>query len=252
MGTFLADLLDTFKELLFNPASFKGRVGEKQVSRLLQTLEAETHILLNDLYIPKENGQTSQIDHIFISTKGIFVIETKNYNGWITGTETSPSWTAINYKHRSYFPNPVWQNYGHIKAVKEFLGDAAADIPFYSIVVFCHNATLKLKQPIKGADVVHIRDLLPLIVSKPSDNPLTKFRQEKIRLLLSKLYIHDRQARKIQSDNHIRNIKSTMQERKLQIANNICPRCGGHLITRIGKGGSFKGCSNYPKCRFIA
>ncbi|WP_142752247.1 topoisomerase DNA-binding C4 zinc finger domain-containing protein [Neobacillus piezotolerans] len=119
-------------------------------------------------------------------------------------------------------------------------------------MVFCHNATLKVKQPIRDADVVHIGNLLPLVASKQADERLTKFRMEKIRLLLSKLYIQDRHARKIQSQNHIRNIKSSMEERKLHIANNICPRCGGHLITRIGKGGSFKGCSNYPKCRFIA
>ncbi|WP_197277499.1 NERD domain-containing protein [Bacillus sp. FJAT-27245] len=252
MATFLAELVELFTDFLFTPAAFKGRLGEKQVSRLLQTLDPATHFLLDDLYIPKGDGQTSQVDHILICAKGIFVIETKNFNGWITGVENGSTWTAIKYKHRSYFPNPVWQNYGHIKAIQEYLGEAAADIPFYSIVVFCHNATLKLKEPIKGADVVHIRNLLPLIESMTSENPLTKFRQEKIKLLLSKLYIQDRRARKIQSETHIRNIKSTLQERKLHIANNICPRCGGHLITRIGKGGSFKGCSNYPKCLFIA
>lgn len=252
MVTFLSELMDTFMDFLFNPASFKGRVGEKQVSRLLQTLDPETHILLNDLYIPKGNGQTSQVDHVLISPKGIFVIETKNYNGWISGAENSPTWTAIKYKHRFYFPNPIWQNYGHIKSIQEYLGDTAAGIPFYSVVVFCHNATMKVKQPIRDADVVHIRNLLPLVASKQTEEPITKFRQEKIKLLLSKLYIQDRQERKIQNQNHIRQIKGNLEERKLQVANNICPRCGGRLITRMGKGGSFKGCSNYPKCRFIA
>nr|WP_313978828.1 topoisomerase DNA-binding C4 zinc finger domain-containing protein [uncultured Prevotella sp.] len=30
----------------------------------------------------------------------------------------------------------------------------------------------------------------------------------------------------------------------------ICPRCGGSLIHKEGKYGSFWGCSNYPKCRY--
>ncbi|WP_281272326.1 hypothetical protein [Neobacillus piezotolerans] len=37
MGSFIAELMDTLKDLIMNPASFKGRMGEKQVGRLLQT-----------------------------------------------------------------------------------------------------------------------------------------------------------------------------------------------------------------------
>lgn len=30
----------------------------------------------------------------------------------------------------------------------------------------------------------------------------------------------------------------------------VCPKCGGELIMRDGKYGSFIGCSNFPKCRY--
>jgi len=30
----------------------------------------------------------------------------------------------------------------------------------------------------------------------------------------------------------------------------LCPRCGGKLVQRTGKYGSFFGCSNYPKCTY--
>jgi ribonuclease HI len=30
-----------------------------------------------------------------------------------------------------------------------------------------------------------------------------------------------------------------------------CPKCNGYLVKRNGKFGSFYGCSNYPKCKFI-
>ncbi len=33
--------------------------------------------------------------------------------------------------------------------------------------------------------------------------------------------------------------------------NDVCPRCGGTLVKRSGKYGTFMGCSNYPKCRYI-
>ena len=31
-----------------------------------------------------------------------------------------------------------------------------------------------------------------------------------------------------------------------------CPECGGKLQERQGKRGTFFGCTNYPKCKFIA
>lgn len=30
----------------------------------------------------------------------------------------------------------------------------------------------------------------------------------------------------------------------------VCPKCGGELIMREGKYGTFIGCSNFPKCRY--
>ena len=30
----------------------------------------------------------------------------------------------------------------------------------------------------------------------------------------------------------------------------VCPKCGGQLIMRDGKYGTFIGCTNFPKCRY--
>lgn len=35
------------------------------------------------------------------------------------------------------------------------------------------------------------------------------------------------------------------------INNMICPRCGSKLIKRQGKRGSFIGCTNFPRCKYI-
>jgi ssDNA-binding Zn-finger/Zn-ribbon topoisomerase 1 len=51
---------------------------------------------------------------------------------------------------------------------------------------------------------------------------------------------------------HVKSVKSNIQKRKETINSGICPRCGGHLIRRQGKYGAFYGCSNYPKCKYIA
>lgn len=36
------------------------------------------------------------------------------------------------------------------------------------------------------------------------------------------------------------------------VAGNLCPKCGGTLVRRVGKYGDFWGCSEYPRCDYTA
>lgn len=58
---------------------------------------------------------------------------------------------------------------------------------------------------------------------------------------ISKNNILDKKIRK----NHNKNV-STIKD----YYSDKCPKCGGKLIVRNGKYGSFYGCSNYPKCKY--
>ena len=60
----------------------KGAVGETVVATELGLLPRDKYRVLNDVTLPTPNG-SSQIDHVVVSIYGIFVIETKNYKGWI-------------------------------------------------------------------------------------------------------------------------------------------------------------------------
>ena len=96
---------------VFKP-TIKGWVGEKKVARYLRRL-SEEYTVLNDVILPTETG-TTQIDHIVVSPYGVFVIETKNYRGWIFGGEKSAQWTQNIYGHKRSFMNPLRQNYAHV------------------------------------------------------------------------------------------------------------------------------------------
>jgi hypothetical protein len=48
---------------------------------------------LNDIYLPLDDGSTTQIDHVVVSPFGVFVIETKTYKGWIFGNPRDAQWT---------------------------------------------------------------------------------------------------------------------------------------------------------------
>ena len=77
---FILPILSGF--LRFN----KGRIGEWIVSsRLRKGLPENEYTILNDVYLPIQNNETTQIDHIVVSRFGVFVVETKNF------TDMSPS-----------------------------------------------------------------------------------------------------------------------------------------------------------------
>ena len=110
--------------------------------------------LLNNLTVPFQEG-TTQIDHILVSTKGIFVIETKNYSGWIFGDENSKQWMQILYKVRSRFQNPIHQNFLHVKVIEQIL-DFLPKGQIHSIVVFTGSGQFKTPVP-KG--VIYLSQL---------------------------------------------------------------------------------------------
>lgn len=51
-------------------------------------LPKSTYTPFHDVTLPTPDG-TTQIDHIFVSRFGVFVVETKNMGGWIFGGVTS-------------------------------------------------------------------------------------------------------------------------------------------------------------------
>jgi hypothetical protein len=66
---------------IFMP-KIKGAIGEKSVAFLLSGLDKRKYKLINNIMLSVGN-KTTQIDHIIVSNYGIFVIETKNYKGWM-------------------------------------------------------------------------------------------------------------------------------------------------------------------------
>ncbi len=102
---------------------------------------------LNDLLIenPKSKTGYSQIDHVVITPYGIFVIETKNYQGTIYGGKDRKAW-LINRKFKMM--NPLMQNFGHINALKNVI-EKKYDPHFISIVSFTKRCTFKLEEGLR-------------------------------------------------------------------------------------------------------
>ena len=97
-----------------------GWFGEHWTKQALKKLPKNKYKILNDVFI-ETNGITHQIDHVVVSSYGIFSIETKQYNGFITGNKYDKNWIRHAGKNKYYYTNPIRQNYGHVKALSELL-----------------------------------------------------------------------------------------------------------------------------------
>ncbi|MDR0983101.1 MAG: NERD domain-containing protein [Culturomica sp.] len=220
----------------------KGAFGEYKVSSKLKRLNKNDYIILNNLLL-KKGYSTTQIDHIVISKRGIFVIETKNYKGWIHGHENSEYWTQTIYKYKTRLRNPIKQNWVHVFALKKILSEYQY-IKYYPIVVFAGNG--KLKNVTTSLPVIYTRELLRTI--KKTNNP-EYLSHHQMRLIADKLTQHNVTNRK-ESRNHVKKIKTNVRERQKKENLKICPKCGNNLIIRKGKYGKFYGCQTFPKCKY--
>ena len=126
-------------------STFKGFLGETVINvAMWLKLDKNIYHRLNGITLPRANGGSTQIDHIIVSVYGIFVIETKNYKGWIYGSEKQKQWTqAFPNGSKFKFQNPLRQNYLHIKTLADLLGLELSY--FHSMVAFIGECELKTR-----------------------------------------------------------------------------------------------------------
>jgi predicted RNA-binding Zn-ribbon protein involved in translation (DUF1610 family) len=221
-------------------STFKGWVGEVQGTLAKKIfLDPEIYKDVNNITIPTSNG-TTQIDHVVVSRFGIFVVETKNYQGWIFGSEDQPQWTQCLPGGKKFkFQNPLRQNYRHIKVLSEFLG--LPEEKFHSVVMFWGESEFKTPMPVnvmdKGYATYFKSKVVPLFGDDEVEQIITAIKSG----ILPKTWA-TRTA-------HIESLKER------QGSTMTCPKCGAPLVLRTAKSGKnageqFYGCSKYPACRY--
>ncbi len=220
----------------FGTSASKGKRGENLVADILGDTVSGKQYVINDLLFAVGEGQSCQIDHVYINKHGVWVIETKNYSGKIYGNANADEWTQFlaNGRQENKFYNPIKQNQTHIYRLSKYLGVRGI---FQNVVVFLSDADITAVE----AEVYTVEQL-HTIKTKVTHTTLTVEQMELYYTSLLQLKNGDT----VSEDEHIANI----QEAQWKIAHGICPRCGGDLVLRDGQYGKFYGCSNYPKCKF--
>lgn len=240
-----ADYIDTYND--------KGSYGEYLIYKNLKPFEDIGCRFMFNLYIPVSEDKTTEIDIILITQKGIYVIESKNYSGYIFGNIKSQYWYQtlhIGYgkTQKVRFYNPVKQNENHINFLKKVVGE---NIPMHSIVVFserCDFKNLKLNDP--NVSVIH-REFVYETVYNKENKYFNILSQEQIDSIYNSLlkYAVTSEDVKIKHSEDVVEAKYKSAER-YQTHGRKCPKCDRYLIKKRGKYGYFYACPNYPNCTY--
>ena len=222
---------------VFKTRWFKGVVGETVVKLAAKLcLPAAIYQPIHNVTLPTVDG-TTQIDHIFVSRFGIFVVETKNMKGWIFGGEHQAQWTQKIFKKSYKFQNPLRQNYKHVKTLESLLEVSAEAI--HSVIVFTGDSTFKTAMPAnvrRGAGyIAYIKSFRTPVLSVAGVEQIQSGRLPQTRATNRRHVEH-------------------LQTRNDPNAEKKCRACGSAMLLRTATrghnaGNQFWGCSAYPACR---
>lgn len=183
----------------------KGAKGEFFTFEKLEKLPGYHHILTN-LYLPRKKGGTTEVDLVLVCENGIYVIESKNYSGWIYGSENARYWTQVlNKNHKERFFNPIMQNSGHITALKQVLG--LEDEVFRSVIVFSERCELK-KIEMESEDILVIkRNQLFRLMKEECENGERQLTEREVDEIFFRKLLPFSHADQETKDDHIRRMK---------------------------------------------
>jgi restriction system protein len=214
--------------------SLRGWFGEKLTTfGMWLRLDETIYHRIDDIIVPSTNG-TTQIDHVLVSVYGIFVIETKNMQGWIFGGESDSTWCQSIYGHTKRFQNPLRQNYRHVECLAEFLGVDRTLLR--SVVFFIGECEFKTPMP---------SNVLCSGLSRYVETFHTSV------LGQQQVVAIQRQLRDLKASSGLTKSDHLASLDRRHSSETTCPKCGGNLVQRTTKqsGKQFLGCSNFPKCR---
>ncbi|KHF39458.1 nuclease-related domain-containing protein [Halalkalibacter okhensis] len=186
----------------FDTMNDKGNYGEYLTFSVLKNVSGYKRLMTN-LYIPTKDGKTTEIDLLLITETGLYVLESKNYSGWIYGDESNRYWTQTlpPKMHKYQFFNPIWQNSRHINALKQKLEIEGSLLKSY--IIFSERCTLKkvhVHSP--GVKVIKRPDLLKTVQNDTNnlDKILTPFNVDEVFAKLNKYARADATIKKVHSD----------------------------------------------------
>lgn len=135
--------------------------------RSMSAISAETvrHVL-----VPDGMGGEIYVEHLLLTAHGVVLLDVKEYEGAIFGSDAMNEWTVIGGQRRFTFPNPQNTLYDRVAALRQI----AKDVPVAGHVLFPPGADFSKGRP---KDVI-LPDELERLYEKPERADLERILQQ--------------------------------------------------------------------------
>jgi hypothetical protein len=127
---------------------------------------------IESLVIPSADEGEIQVDQLLLTPKGLLILEVKDAQGTVFGSDKMQDWTVIRKDRRYTFPNPQPALYDRIAAVRQIV----REVPVAGRVLFLDGAEFTKGVP----DLVCTLDELMAEFGEP-DKSTAKFKIEAFR-----------------------------------------------------------------------
>jgi hypothetical protein len=112
-------------------------------SKLEQVLRDIAYERVHDLVIPNGDDGEILIDQLLLTSQGLLVLELKDVEGSVFGSDKMEDWTVISAQRRYTFPNPQHGLYDRIAAVRQIV----RQVPVAGRILFLDGAEFSKGMP---------------------------------------------------------------------------------------------------------
>ena len=173
-----------FTGTIFEPEYKRvGRYGETIASNIIRQVLREDDYLFTNVSISYE-GKPTELDNVVVNKYGVFIIEVKNYTGFIVGDEDDYEWqkykkTDAGNTYEKTVKNPI-------KQVKRQIYILAHYLDYYETRVWVNGYAMLLhgNSPVESAYILNSMADIDLTIHTPGRNYLAANTVEKIKQLL--------------------------------------------------------------------
>ncbi len=128
-------------------------------------LKTVSHGLLENFLIPDGDGGEIHLDYAVLSSDGILVLDLRDVEGHVFGSNAMQDWTVIANRRRFTFSNPQPALYDRVAAMKRLL----PAVPIQGMIVFGARAEFSKGRP---AHVTMFDELLTELRNAKREQPL--------------------------------------------------------------------------------
>lgn len=102
-----------------------GKLGEKKAAAVIKSAMQSDDLLFTNVYV-EHDGKRAELDNVIVNKYGVFIIEVKNYRGWLVGGEDDHEWkkykiTGAENVYEKNVRNPIKQVKRQIYVLSRFL-----------------------------------------------------------------------------------------------------------------------------------